>query len=169
MKNKISNGYSLVEVITVAAIIGIIGGVTIASFYSNYEREKIRSANRILSSWLDDQRRKAIQNSAPCEITISISDATAESNCGSGIATEDINLRSEINEDDLRLENIVPGSSSTITWYFTPRGTTTSAVELRLSLDDSDAREQCLSLSALLGLIRQGSLISGACNYTTIY
>ena len=181
-------GFTIIELITTASIAGILAGVVIASFYQSYERERLRAASRILAGWLDEQRRAAIQNSSPCDVSIDISDTTALSKCdylGSTLATFD--LASELNDDKLVIENISGGTCDPI-WSFSPRGTvaqaettsslytagvnclpTTANLELRLSLNGSNATNRCIYLTYPLGVIKQARLTaSGTCDYTKV-
>jgi len=181
-------GFTIIELITTLSIAGILAGVVIASFYQSYERERLRAASRILAGWLDEQRRAAIQNSSPCDVSIDISDTTALSKCdslGSTLVTFD--LASELNDDKLVIENISGGTCDPI-WSFSPRGTvaqaettsslytagvnclpTTANLELRLSLNGSNASNRCIYLTYPLGVIKQARLtVSGTCDYTKV-
>ena len=163
LQNK---GFALTELLVVVSIIGIISSITLPSFFRQWEDTRLNAANKVLSSWLDDQRRKAIQNSAPCDITINTSKASATSQCVFESTTgSSLDLPAEIEQGDGLAISISQGDSS---WSFSPRGTTTSSTELRLSLDGSQDLGRCLSLSAPLGLIRTARLTTeGICDYTT--
>ena len=170
MKRKalLDKGFSLLELLLAVSILGIISGITLPSFLRQWEDTRLNAANKVLSSWLDDQRRKAIQNSSPCDITINTSQASATSQCDFESTTgSSLDLPSEIEQGDGLAISISQGDSS---WSFSPRGTTTTSTELRLSLDGSEDLGRCLSLSAPLGLIRTARLTrEGACDYTTPY
>ena len=177
---KNQKAFTIIELVITASIAAFLTGTAIASFYKNYERERMRSGSRVLSSWLEDQRRKAIQNSAPCDITMNYTTAETSSLCDfSGAVTDTLDLRAEINDPDLILENHSPGTSAPYTtnavWSFTPRGTSTAEIELRLSLNNSeDNTVRCIKILSPLGIIRQGRLTSttaGAvqCDFTSAY
>ena len=169
IKSTQSNkGFSLLELLLAVSIIGIISSITLPSFFREWEDTRLNAANKALSSWLDDQRRKAIQNSSPCDITINANQVSATSQCDfeSAIGSS-LDLPSQIEQTDGLTLSINQGISS---WSFSPRGTTTTSTELRLSLDGSQDLGRCLSLSAPLGLIRTARLTTeGTCDYTTAY
>jgi len=170
MKRKawLDNGFSLLELLLVASILGITTGISLPSFFRQWEDARLNAANKTLRSWLDDQRRKAIQNSSPCDITINASKASVSSQCDfESTAGSSLELPSAIDQGEGLTLSINQGDSS---WSFSPRGTTTSTTELRLGLDGSQDLGRCLSLSAPLGVIRTARLTTeGVCDYTTPY
>ena len=187
-QQSVAYGFTIIELIVTASIAGILASVAIASFYQSYERERLRAASRILAGWLDEQRRAAIQNSSPCDVSIDISDTTAKSKCDySGATLVTFDLASELNDDKLVIENISGGTCDPI-WSFSPRGTvaqaettsslyaagvnclpTTSNLELRLSLNGSNAAKRCIYLTYPLGIIKQARYTTaGICDYTKV-
>ena len=177
MKKTCSNGFTIIELIVTTSIASILAGVAVASFFNNYEREIMRSGSRILSSWLEDQRRKSIQNSSPCDIEVNYTTQISSSLCDfTGAATETLDLRTELSDNRITIENHSSGTSTPFNtnaqWSFTPRGTTTLEIELRLTLDSSsDTTQRCVYIMSPLGIIRQGRLKNGetTCDYTTVY
>lgn len=177
MRKDKDSGFTIVELIVTTSIAAALAGVAAASFFNNYERERMRSGSRILASWLEDQRRKAIQNSSPCDIVMNYADQTTSSLCDfTGAATETLDLRTELGDNRLTIENHSLGTSdpynTNAEWSFTPRGTTTAEIELRLGLDNaSDTTERCIYIMSPLGIIRQGRFKTeeSACDYTTVY
>ena len=167
-KALIDKGFSLLELLLAVSILGIISGITLPSFLRQWEDTRLNAANKALSSWLDDQRRKAIQNSSPCDISIDISQASAISQCDFESAPgSSLEIPSAIDQGEGLTLSINQGDSS---WSFSPRGTTTTTTELRISLEGSQDLGRCLSLSAPLGLIRTARLTTeGICDYTTPY
>ena len=165
---QLDKGFSLLELLLAVSVLGIMSGIALPSFLRQWEDTRLNAANRALSSWLDDQRRKAIQNSSPCDISIDTSQARAISQCDFENGTgSSLKLPSVINQGEGLTLSINQGDSS---WSFSPRGTTTTTTELRLSLDGSKDLGRCLSLSAPLGLIRTARLKpEGVCDYTTPY
>ena len=167
-KALLDNGFSLLELLLAVSILGIISGITLPSFLRQWEDTRLNAANKALSSWLDDQRRKAIQNSSPCDISINTSQASATAQCDfEGATGSSLVLPSTIDQGEGLTLSINQGDSS---WSFSPRGTTTTTTELRIGLDGSQDLGRCLSLSAPLGLIRTARLTTGGiCDYTTPY
>ena len=170
------SGFSLIELVVIVGIVGILAGVGTASFFKTSEHERMRNGSRILSAWLEDQRRKAIQNSSACDITVNYQSQITESTCDFDGLTETLNLRIEISESRLTLlddqGNLPADAADNTQWSFSPRGTTTAGVELRLRLDDSeDGSQRCINIMTPLGLVRQGRLLQGEseCDFTTAY
>ena len=163
-----NSGFSITELIIVLFIIGVIAGLSYPSFKRQQDNATLNSGNRILSSWIDDQRRKAIQNSSPCDITINSSAVSASSQCDFENTTgSTINLVSEVDRGDELNISLTQGNA---TWTFSPRGTTRSTVELRIGLNDSEVNEKCLLVREPLGLIQTGRLTTGGvCNFNTRY
>jgi prepilin-type N-terminal cleavage/methylation domain-containing protein len=165
---QLHKGFSLLELLLAVSVLGIMSGIALPSFLRQWEDARLNAANRALSSWLDDQRRKAIQNSSPCDISIDTSQARAISQCDFENGTgSSLKLPSVIDQGEGLTLSINQGDSS---WSFSPRGTTTTTTKLHLSIDGSEDLGRCLSLSAPLGLIRTARLkTEGICDYTTPY
>lgn len=151
----------------IMAIIGILAGMAVPNVLRNWQDESLNSANKQAIAWLDDLRRKSIQQSSPCRVQINTSPAQLMGSCDNadGI-TSTLDLAAEIpngNQLILTLPNKSPA-----TWVFTPRGTTTTDAELRMTLPGSDLG-RCIRLLKPLGLLRSGKLRSDICVYTTSF
>lgn len=160
-------GFSLPELMLIVAIAGILAGLAIPNFTRNWQDERLNSASKQTIAWLDDLRRKAIQQSSPCSVEINSNPPLLTGSCQNApdqIST--LNLGAEIaNMDQL---TFTLASNSPSTWIFTPRGTTTTDAELRMTLVGTDLG-RCIRLLEPLGLLRSGKLRSGTCVYTTSY
>ena len=164
---QLDKGFSLLELLLAVSVLGIMSGIALPSFLRQWEDTRLNAANRALSSWLDDQRRKAIQNSSPCDISIDTSQARAISQCDfeNGMGSS-LKLPSVIDQGGFNALY----QSRRFLLELLSRGTTTTTTELHLSLDGSEDLGRCLSLSAPLGLIRTARLkTEGVCDYTTPY
>ena len=169
------SGFTLMEIIITVAIAGILAGVALASFNSSYENERLRSGSKVLAAWIDEQRKKAIQNSSACTVSVEVDGGEVDklsSQCSfeSSVGDEFDPQSYIIADNDLSLTQI-SGSSS---WVFTPRGTTTADTdeppEFRLTLANSNALGRCIRILAPLGLVRLARLTSeNECDYTTAY
>ena len=163
-----NSGFSITELVLVVFVIGLTAGLSYPSFKRQLDNFTLNSGNRILSSWIDDQRRKAIQNSSPCDITINSSEVSASSQCDFENTTGSIiNLVSEIDRGDELNISLTQGNA---TWTFSPRGTTRSTVELRIGLNNSEVNEKCLLVREPLGLVQIARLTDGGvCEHNTRY
>lgn len=166
-KQQVAGGFSLPELMVIVAIAGILTGLSIPNFMRSWQDERLNSASKQALAWLDDLRRKAIQQSSPCRVQISSNPAQLSGSCDNAPDLNlTLNLTSEIpNTDQL---SITLMNNSPATWVFTPRGTTTTDAELRMSLPGSDLG-RCIRLLGPLGLLRSGKLRSNTCVYNTSY
>ena len=153
----------------VVSILGVLSGIIIPSFSRHWQDERLNTATKIITAWLEDQRKRAIQNSTPCDITLDSEEShftalcTHETSSPSPLIIQDLVDRGE----DV---NIISSSGITTAWAFTPRGTTTDPVELRLTLKDRDDLGRCIQVTKPLGLVRSTRLNpQGRCDYRTAF
>ena len=155
------------ELMVVIVIVGILSGLAIPNFQQRWEDERLNSAAKLTTSWLEDLRRKAIQNSTVCRAVIDSAAATFTGTCDHQPTQSSIlDLQQEITNTSGLSFSLQSGSPST--WVFTPRGTTTTDGDLRINLMGS-RHSRCLRLLEPLGSLRSGKLRSGLCVYTTSY
>ncbi len=155
------------ELMVVIVIVGILSGLAIPNFQQRWEDERLNSAAKLTTSWLEDLRRKAIQNSTVCRAVIDSAAATFTGTCDHQPSQSSIlDLQQEITNTSGLSFSLQSGSPST--WVFTPRGTTTTDGDLRINLMGS-RHARCLRLLEPLGSLRSGKLRSGLCVYTTSY
>ena len=165
-----TQGFTLVELILVVSIIGLFSGIALPNFLSNWEDERLNATTKTVVAWLDDLRRKAIQNSVPCRATWDLANTTLSAQCDHETSTSStLNLRAEISNSENLAVNLRAGDPTV--WIFTPRGTSTTDAQATLTLTGSNSDPgRCLRLSAPLGLIRAAKRTSaGQCDYTTRY
>lgn len=157
----------MVELMVVMVIVGILSGLAIPTYMRNWQDERLNSATKRTIAWLDDLRRSAIQNSTVCRATIDTTNTSLTGLCDNKPTEQKVlDLQQEIpNSSGLSFSLM---NSTPATWVFTPRGTTTTDGNLRISLAGSD-QGRCLTLMKPLGLLRSGKLRSGLCVYTTSY
>ena len=165
-----ANGFTLIELMVVVALIGLISGIALPSFLSNWEDERLNATTKITVAWLDDLRRRAIQNSVPCRATWDLTNSSLSAQCDHETdPSGNLYLKSEISNSE-NLSVSLRTSDPTI-WIFTPRGTSTTDAEATFKLTGSRSDPgRCFRETAPLGLIRAAKRTStGQCDYTTRY
>ena len=167
------NGFTLLELMLVVALIGLLSGIALPTFLSNWEDERLKATTKITVAWLDDLRRKAIQNSVPCRATWDAANSSLSAQCDHETGPSGtLNLKAEISNSE-NLAVSLPTDDPTI-WIFTPRGTSTTDAEAIITLKGSKDLGRCLRVTAPLGLIRAAKRRPSEdgnpeCDYTTQY
>ena len=67
-----ASGLSIVELLVATALMGVLAGMSIATFHGQVGKEQLKSVTRAGVSWIEDVKNHAIQNDIPCEINIDI-------------------------------------------------------------------------------------------------
>ena len=164
------NGFTLLELMLVVTLIGLLSGIALPNFLSNWEDERLNATTKITVAWLDDLRRKAIQNSVPCRATWDAANSSLSAQCDHEIGpSSTLNLKTEISNSETLAVSLRSGDPTV--WIFTPRGTSTTDAEATFTLSGSSSNHgRCLRVTAPLGLIRAAKRTSaGQCDYTTRY
>ena len=131
-----------------------------------WRRQRLDTAAKELTAWLEQQRIQAIQTSSNCIISINASQAqlaaASDSSCG-----ETDYLISATAQPTARAST----STAQMMWMncCSPRAVL-APLRLRLRLP-GESRQRCINITSPLGLIRLGqrSSDSDACNYTTAH
>jgi prepilin-type N-terminal cleavage/methylation domain-containing protein len=188
-KPTTNDGFTLVELMITIVIASILTSISIVNFSQRWGQERLLSASRILQSWLDEQRRFAMQKGGTCQLTINTSTAELEAipttiqlkatppisttrNICAGQAK--IRIRDSVsNGGEIQLSTSPTGVQA-IRFSFrglsdgvTSDGSTANSVELRLKLPNI-SRERCVKIVNPLGMIRNGSASDrqSACSYS---
>lgn len=180
-------GFTLVELMIVVSVIGILAGLSVASFSRNWRDERVKAAARESAAWLDEVRRVAIQRGMPCRVTINQATAVFSLVNDTGLCPatsfRSLNLKTTVqNTNDLalcsaNLSGADPATfnlpctstqSGTTELAFTPRGTSSTGLLLKLHLPQSGT-DRCVAVMAPLGQIRSGKATSTGCDFTTSY
>ena len=170
-------GFSLPELMVVVAIVGILSGISIASFGRNYKNEALKRDTREASAWLRDVKSKAVQQNRICEITIdrSLGTATQTNSSDSGIATGDrceqlgsYSFKTPISTLISDSQCLRDDNNNKLLISFTARGTLPCGGEIRIT-DGDYSETRCIKLISPLGVIREGPEQQGICNYANSY
>jgi len=181
----------MVELMVTVAIIGILTGISFASFTRNWRDERAKAASRETAAWLDEVRRVAIQKATPCRIRVDHElrqlslDPNPENTsefCESDLYAS-LDLQSKIqNSSELILCSTDLGNSdpaaTTLTCnapqtghstvVVTPRGTATSGLLIKFHMPQAGS-DRCVAVLAPLGQIRSGKATSIGCDFTTAF
>ncbi len=173
----IHNAFSLPELMVVMAIVGILSGISIASFDRNYKQEVLKQDSREASAWLREVKSKAVQQNRICEVTIdrSLGTATQTNSSDSGLAAAD--RCEQLGSYSFRAPISTLISDSQCQWVdnsnkllisFTARGTLPCGGVIHLT-DTKNSATRCINLLSPLGVIREGPEQQGICNYTNAH
>ena len=184
-----NQGFSLVELLVTVTIVGILAGISIADFSQRWGQERLLSASRHLQSWLDEQRRFAMQKGGTCQLTINETDAKLEASPTTiqlrttpPISTTPnicegqpaILIRDTVRNGSSIQLSAIPTELQAIRFSFRglsdgvmSNGSTANSVELRLRLPNI-RRERCVKVVNPLGMIRNGSAsdAQSSCSYS---
>ena len=180
--NTLESGITLVELLMVVVLMGIATSLTLPNILAVRERHELNSATKVAVGWLDDLRRRAIQESDTCEATWkSITDFEGVSSYvieGKCLNNQDNVLNLDINATTTKTiehdghDGIVENDID-IKWVFTPRGTTTTSGQVIFTFKDKDSVPgRCIKLTSPLALIRAGRQTqtnSSQCDFTNSF
>ena len=158
-------GFSLVELTVVMALIGLMSGISLPLLTRNLANEQLNATTKVAAAWLDDIRRQAIQNSTPCRVIVDSANTSLNGSCDDlANSSSSLKLSDEIQSNQsITLTRTDTGTSEIV---FTPRGTATSGADLELSFAGSPLG-RCLRVMAPLGLVRLGQRIDSACRFSS--
>ena len=159
--NTLESGFTLVELIMVVVLMGIATSLTLPSILAVRERHELNSATKVAVGWLDDLRRRAIQESDTCEATWkSITDSEGVTSYvieGRCLNNQDNVLNPDILDINEATTKIITHDANESKWIFTPRGTTTTTDPVIFTLEDKPSLPgRCIKLTSPLALIRAG-------------
>jgi prepilin-type N-terminal cleavage/methylation domain-containing protein len=182
-------GFSLVELMVTIAIAGILAGISIADFSQRWGQERLLNASKTLNSWLDEQRRYAMQKAGTCQLNINTNTASLSpaptpitlATSPSTVTTPNIcagqapiNIRDTVSNGSQIALSVNPASAGAIRFSFrglsetvSTDSSTPSSVEIRLALPNV-SRQHCVKVVNPLGMIRNGmaNTANSACSYS---
>jgi type II secretory pathway pseudopilin PulG len=142
--NAPSGGFTLVENLVIATILGIMASIATPSFIALQQRQQLHVALDLVANVLREAQQKSIERGSRCQITLTATQLVDSRYClvgGDRALPQNVALES-------------PGLDSSIEYGI--RGNTVDNRTLILRLKDSPTQPRCLTISAPLGVTRQG-------------
>lgn len=165
-----SEGFSIIELIVVVAIVGTLAALSLAATFQGQRREQVNAVTIGLAGWLEEVRRSALRGSA-CEVQLITGTVTGSNTVAQLVGTELPETCSTINNPYL-LPETAQGASYSISaspsgFSFTPRGTKFPATDVLITITRSNTGPaRCIQLNGLLGNLEMGNYSSGSCLLT---
>jgi len=160
MNRPTPDGFTLLELMVVVAVLGLVSAVTIQQVTGYWQRERLNAATMELTGWLEEVAAGSQQQSSSCTVTLT----TGASRAG-GSELARVSPAACAREPVLLLPSLhqsasfaVGSSLSPSSWTYSPRGTISSTdadISIRLSLGGS-APLRCVRVSGTLGVLRLG-------------
>ncbi len=183
MKHPSHTGFTLIELVVVAAVVGILSVVGIHASGNEWRRERVNAVATELAGWLETVRRTSRKGNA-CQVSISGGNLTG----GATLATASELLSNAANANPTIANNCLTGQplqisgslgnstyviapGGTTSFKFTPRGTVNAAAAntqlanplvIEISLAGTSGPKRCVRISEGLGLISVGANNSNA-------
>lgn len=173
-------GFTLVEGLVTISIISIMSAVAITSYQSALKSQRLASAAINTAQWLDNIRKRAMQQNSRCAIRVDISTKVLEegtsNTCGSfgSFSVTDSSADGRyislcyrlINPLQSNLDCTSSTPSSTQEIIFSPRGTTQSDYTFEFFIGNSSSKA-CAVILSPLGIIRNGRVEQNICKFPT--
>jgi prepilin-type N-terminal cleavage/methylation domain-containing protein len=141
------HGFTLLELLTILAIVGIIIAIGIPSLLAAQNRAQLAQATDLVVASLQESQREAIRRNKSCSVTLDKVDNKIIGDAGC-LLTGDRNLPNTIDLD-------YTGANGELRYGMS--GNTTSNKSVFLKVKDSPVNARCLTVSAPLGIIRLGT------------
>lgn len=155
-----SQGFTLIEILVVIAMIGILSAIAAPSFLSYLNRAKVNGALTQVKGALQEAQREAIRKSRTCTVTL---DATNYKVTGPCLVTGDRDLcekRDSTNATCLQPKVLMSIPNGNFTSgnqiVYGIRGNTASSGTVHFSRSDTP-EQRCLVTSVGIGLMRTGT------------
>ena len=163
------DGFTLLELLVVLAILGVVGGMILPSMIHNYRKAQVNGLTIGLAGWLQEVRNSALKGSS-CEVLIRTGSITNVDSVAS--MEEPIPETCSIPDNPYLLPESARGASYVITanpssFGFTPRASKFPGTDVLITIamaDNGPAR--CIQLNGQFGNLEMGNASSGSCVIT---
>jgi prepilin-type N-terminal cleavage/methylation domain-containing protein len=167
------DGFSLIEILVVLAILSVFSGLAIDSGLQSLQRDRVNSVVVALAGWLETVRASAATGNK-CEVLISTGlkrsgDTLASLNTAtssSGCQSDPLNMPLDSSNRAYTL------ASNATTLIYTKRGTlaTQGSSDIVISVTPSDGgNARCINIAGLPGFISIGKYSGGTCQKDGVF
>ncbi len=150
---KNSQGFTLIEILTVLLIIGILAAIAAPSYLAMLNKNKVNNALSELRGALQEAQREAIRKSKSCSVTLNTTNNRVTGSClvtGERVL-DGISMRASNSSFKFSYKGVTLNSSNT---------ELSDPIVVVVSHSSNPNFQKCLVMSAPLGLIRADSYSS---------
>lgn len=161
--NKNSQGFTLIETLTIVVIIGILSAISVPSFLGLLNRNKVNDAISKVQGALQEAQREAIRRGTSCPVTLntSILNTTNKTITSPCLITGARDLCDKRDNSDNCIKSTVAVAtnlSGTPPITFHLRGNTNNMGTIVLyTINGSNQQMKCLTISNPIGIMRTGN------------
>lgn len=168
--DKDISGFTLVEMVVVAAILGVLASLGVVATGEIQKRERVNALAIGLAGWLEEVRRAAMRGN-PCDVTITTGNlsglAVVAQLSGSPIPETCPTQNNPFQIPDVAKEGSFVVTASSSGFAFTPRGTKFPAEDITITITTgNNGPARCIQLIGLLGNLEMGKSSHGDCTLT---
>lgn len=168
-----SLGLSLAEVLVTAGILAVLAAALVPNLVRSWGNERALAVANEFASWLNQAKAISSRNNVACQVAID----TTQNQTGNTLATvtgancvaPGLNTSFRIPEmpaGRFTITNITTNTNPAVDlpFTYTPRGATTNDDPLEITFAaQGQAAVRCVQVSPILGQVRVGSMVAGAC------
>jgi type II secretory pathway pseudopilin PulG len=144
VNNTANQGFTLLENLTIVLILGIAAAVGSSSFLAMQQRQRLLMATDLVRAAMQEAQQTSIERSTVCSLKIGLTAIVDNNNC---LQNRTLSLPSGITMRSAGLDDSIEYGS---------KGNTVDNRTIRLSTNGNATSGRCLTISAPLGIMRQG-------------